>query len=175
MALWRTSSLQQHIIIHPSYWNFCVSEQQSRKRSSSCQLCVTVPAISLEWWVQKYCDVSWWWNVNWFGWSRWRKRTLKPHFVIYSWWYYIVIWMSTLQLYTGCFLSLAGAATRIIFVVTKDVLLRQTHVCCDKSMLVTTFVTTKLHLLWQIFIATNTCWSRQKFCCNKRIFVASTL
>ena len=153
MALWRASSLQQHIIIHPSYWNSCVSEQQSGKRSSSCWLCVPVPAISLEWWVQKYCDVSWWWNVHWFGWSRWKKRTLEPHFVISIWLYYIVIWMSTQQMYTGCFLSLAGAAPSIIFVGTKDMF------CCNKHM----------------FVVINVCMSRQNFCHDKIMFVVKNI
>ena len=61
-----------------------------------------------------------------------------------------------------------------VFVVTKHIF------CRDKSMLaVTTFVMTKLYLLWQnivgmtkalswqIFGVTNTCLLRQKFCCDK--------
>ena len=81
-------------------------------------------------------------------------------------------------------LSLAGAATSTIFDVTK-VLSRQTHVChdkhifcCDKSMLAATkllFVATKLLfvasklLRRQMFVATNTCLSRQAyFCRNQR-------
>ena len=45
------------------------------------------------------------------------------------------------------------------------------YACCDKTFVTTKFclsyfVATKL-LLWQIFVVSNTCLSRQNFCCNK--------
>ena len=59
-------------------------------------------------------------------------------------------------------MSLAGAATSIIFVATEVRLPRQTF-CCDEIM----FVVTKL-LMQQIFVLTNMCLSRQAyFCCDK--------
>ena len=83
-------------------------------------------------------------------------------------------------------LSLAGAATSSIFVVTKVCLLRQTCVCRDKTRLLSrqkyacrnkAFVSTKTGLSRQtqvcrdVFVATNTCLSRHMFCRDKR-FVA---
>ena len=84
------------------------------------------------------------------------------------------------QLWVGVNLSLAGAATSIIFVATKHVF------CHDKSMLVATklvarqnfcrdkhiFVVTK-HLSRQTFVATNIILSRQKFCHYKLTFVTT--
>ena len=71
-------------------------------------------------------------------------------------------------------LSLAGGDTSIIFVATKG-LSRQTrplsgqkYACRDKF-----FVATKLCLLRQIFVATNKILSRQPFCCDRHIFVAT--
>ena len=66
-------------------------------------------------------------------------------------------------------MSLAGAATSIIFVATEVRLPRQTF-CCDEIM----FVATKL-LMQQIFVLTNMCLSRQAyFCCDKgRVFFAT--
>ena len=81
--------------------------------------------------------------------------------------------------------SLAGAATSIIFVTTK-VLSQQTcvmtkHVfCCDKSMLVATTknVMTKWCLLQQNFchnkyLLRQTCVCHNKFCHDKHVFVAT--
>ena len=71
-------------------------------------------------------------------------------------------------------LSLSGAATSIIcrdkyvFVATKVCLSRQTF-CREKIM----FVATK-RLPWQIFVATNTILSRQKFCCDDKHTLAAT-
>ena len=65
----------------------------------------------------------------------------------------------------------------IIFVAT-NVLSRQntsfvvTKVCLSRQKSVFIFVTTKL-LLRQIFVATNTFLSQQKFCYDKHIFVAT--
>ena len=61
--------------------------------------------------------------------------------------------MSTLQLYTGHFLSLAGAATSIIFVVTKDMF------CCDKH----------------VFVVIKVCLSQQNFCHDKITFVVANI
>ena len=56
-------------------------------------------------------------------------------------------------------LSMAGAATSIIYVTTKKI------------------VTTNTCLLWQntSFVATKVCLSRQSFCCHKHIFVTTQL
>ena len=80
----------------------------------------------------------------------------------------------------GSPISLAGAATTIIFVTTKEkhVFVMTKHVfCCNKSTLAmkkllswqnenllwqNVFVVTKL-LLWQIFVATNMCLSQQNY------------
>ena len=75
-------------------------------------------------------------------------------------------------------LSLAGAATSIIFVATNMGLSRQKNVFCgDESMLVATkhiFAATKNSCAKLTFVATPLL-SRQKFCCGKHTFVATKL
>ena len=87
-----------------------------------------------------------------------------------------------------CGLSLAGAATTIIFAATK-VLSRQTGVCRDKARLLSrqAFLSRKTYFITKIFsrdksyvpariflsrqktcfVATNACLSWKKFCCDK--------
>ena len=91
---------------------------------------------------------------------------------------------------TPCLLSLAGAATSVILVAIK-VLLRQTHVCCDKSMRRQNcrdkimFVLTKYFCCDKTFVVTNICHDKhmfvaasillswqKTFCHNKRAFIA---
>ena len=75
-----------------------------------------------------------------------------------------------------CLLSLAGAATRIIFVVTK-VLLRQKYACRNKTFVTTnTFVATKVFSRQKYFVATNIIFSlRQMFCHGKHTFVVTKI
>ena len=54
-------------------------------------------------------------------------------------------------------LSLVGAATSIIFVMTSILLLRQTHICCEKTCLLS--------------LQKSAC--RDKFCHNKHNFVVT--
>ena len=86
---------------------------------------------------------------------------------------------------TKPFLSLAGAATSIIFVAT-NLLSRQTRICRHKSFVATNtclppqkfcrdkhvFAATK-HVLTKAFVATKLCLSRQRFCRDKHTFVAT--
>jgi len=77
-------------------------------------------------------------------------------------------------------LPLVGAATSIIFVMTKHVF------CCDESMLVVTkhlskqnYVAAKYFCHDKSFVATSTCLSQQKVCCDKfvlrQIFVTTKM
>ena len=78
------------------------------------------------------------------------------------------------------YISLAEAATSIIFCRNKHVFVGTKNVFCrDKSTLAATkpfsrqsYVMTKV-LSPQIFVLTNTCLPRQKFCRDKRTFVAT--
>ena len=68
------------------------------------------------------------------------------------------------------FLSLAGAATSIIFVETKvSFLSRQKYACRDKTFGV--FGATKVLSRQSIFSRQIYCFSRQKFCRSKHTFV----
>ena len=97
----------------------------------------------------------------------------------------------------SCGISLAGAATSIIFVVTNmylclswqntsfvmtKVCLPRQNVCHDKIMFVGTkvllrqktcyvFVVTKISLSGQNYVVTEICLLQQKFCCDKHSFV----
>ena len=69
---------------------------------------------------------------------------------------------------------MAGAATSIIFVATNMCLSQQNMSCCNKSMLVVTFVTIKYFCCNKSFVTTNICLSQQKmFCHYKHVFVVT--
>ena len=70
----------------------------------------------------------------------------------------LLFFLSFLSLKRGCLLSLAGAATSIIFVATNTF-------CCDKH----TFVTTKA-----CFVTTNVCLSWQNVCRDKNYTCGSS-
>ena len=89
----------------------------------------------------------------------------EPTFVCSS----LVKSVSFFFLFHSCRLSLVGAASSIVFVVTKHVF------CHNKSMLVVTKVLSqiKIRLLRQNFcVTTNIILSQQKFCYDKHTFVA---
>ena len=66
----------------------------------------------------------------------------------------------------GWKVSMAGAATSIIFVATNMCLSQQHVSCCNKSMLVVTFVTVKYFCCNKSFVTTN-------ICCDKHVFVTT--
>ena len=69
--------------------------------------------------------------------------------------------------------SSAGAATSTIFVVT-NILSRQTHVFCNKSMLVATkLLSQQTYFCWDKYLSWQTILSQQKFCHDKLTFVAT--
>ena len=64
-------------------------------------------------------------------------------------------------------LSMAGAATSIIFVVTKHVF------CHDKNMLVATSLLLSRQI--RVFVTTKVCLQQQKACCDRSTFVATNI
>ena len=103
----------------------------------------------------------WWWT---FG-----VLFMLCHLVVVDFWGIIHVLPSC----EGGLLSLAGAATSIIFVF-----------CCDKSLLQHKFCCNKNILLRQLFVVTNilltrqtySCLLRQKYaCCDKSMFVATNI
>ena len=91
------------------------------------------------------------------------------------------LFSSAVFLLTGGWLSLAEAATGIIFIATKNVfgatkvcLSRQTYFCRDKHLSRQFFIATNVILLTrQAYFCRDKHLSQQKFCRGKHTFVAT--